>query len=72
MSHDEFPTRIPFPRREPLTVSKRRASEELDCSVDTIDRLIETGRLRKVQVGPRKVSVIWRSIIDLIEGSAAR
>ncbi len=58
--------------RAPLTVSKRRAADELACSIDTVDRLIETGRLRKAQIGPRKVAVIWRSILDLIGEPAAQ
>lgn len=54
----------------PLVVSIQRASEELDCSIDTIKRLIAAGKLRKVQVSARKVAVTYSSILELV-GEAA-
>ena len=51
----------------PLTVSRQRAAVELgDCSLDTVDRLVATGKLEKAQVGPRKVAIKYKSILKLI------
>jgi orotate phosphoribosyltransferase-like protein len=68
------PTQQPPPdrRRERLTASIQRTANELDCSTDTVERLIADGRLRKVQIATRKVAVSWESILDLIEGGATR
>ena len=52
---------------DPLAVSKKRARVELgDISEDTLDRLIAAGKLEKIQVGPRKVAITWRSILQLV------
>lgn len=54
-------------RTEPLTVSRKRAAEELgNCSTDTVDRLVDAGKLEKVQVGPRKVAIKYQSLLKLI------
>ena len=41
-----------------------------DISEDTLDRLIAAGKLEKIQVGPRKVAITWRSILQLVGGEA--
>ena len=54
-----------------LVVSKKGAAKALDCSVDTVDRLVARGDLERVQLSPRRVGVTWRSMLKLLERGAA-
>ena len=53
-------------KRKPLCVSRTHAAEILDVSLDTIDRMIERGRLKRVQLSSRKPGIIYSSIEALI------
>ena len=45
-----------------LAVSRARAADLFDCSIDYIDDLLRSGQLERVQIGKRRLAVTWRSI----------
>lgn len=51
---------------EPLAVSRQRAAVQLDVSTDTIDRLVQAGKLDQIKVGVRRVGITWKSLTKLI------
>lgn len=54
---------------EPLAVSRKTASELLDCSIDHVDDLVSRGQLELIHIGVRKVAVTWASLKALVGGS---
>ena len=53
-----------------VALSRRKTAATLDCSIDHVDDLVNQGLLEKVQIGPRRVAINWRSILKLV-GEAA-
>jgi excisionase family DNA binding protein len=53
-----------------LAVSRNEAAVQLGCSLRHIDYLIAQGKLKRVQIGVRKVAVTWPSLLKLV-GEAA-
>ena len=54
------------PNVQPLVVSLKRAAQVLDVSEDTVERLVERGDLRRVQLSARRVGITWHSLQKLI------
>ena len=57
-------------QQEPLAVSRREAGRMLGCSIDTIDRLVDAGKLKKIKIGlgrNGRVSIVWKSILEHVE-----
>lgn len=55
-----------YATRKPFCVSRKHAAELLDVSVDTIDRMIQRGHLKRVQLSSRKPGIIYSSLEALI------
>jgi excisionase family DNA binding protein len=55
---------------EPIAYSKRQLRAMLDISDDTIDRLVRSGELEAVQVGPRTVRITRASLDAHLERGA--
>ncbi len=60
MPHAEYPEQPQF------AVSKRKAAEALDVSIDTIKRKVSCGELEQIQIGPRRVAITMRSLLKLL------
>jgi hypothetical protein len=55
----------------PFAVSRVTAAKLYgECSLDTIDRLVASGVLEKVQISPRRVAITWRSLAKLLPAQA--
>jgi hypothetical protein len=53
---------------ERILVSRRKASELIDCSLSHIDDLIERGELTRVAMGARRVGITYASLKTLVSG----
>ena len=53
---------------DPLVVSRQTAARMLEVSTKFVDAtLIPSGALTKVQLGPRKVGILWASLKAFVE-----
>jgi predicted site-specific integrase-resolvase len=50
----------------PLAVSPRKAPKTLDVSEDTIERLVQAGKLKCVRISARRNGITWKSLRELV------
>jgi excisionase family DNA binding protein len=62
-----MPQKARFPNKSQF-IGRIRAAELLDCSPQTIDKFIRTGRLQAFRVG-RKVIVRQHDLLQLVEAN---
>jgi excisionase family DNA binding protein len=60
---------------EPFALSPKKAAERLGIDVSTLYRrcgaVMRSGKIRILRIG-RAVRIIWRSLLDYIEGESGR
>ena len=68
MTHLQISPKEETRRREQsrLAVSRHEAAHQLGCSVQHIDDLAAFGRLKKIQLGNRRVAITWASLVQLV------
>jgi excisionase family DNA binding protein len=66
-----IPDQLLLPWSPRYTISASHAAQMLDCSIDTICRMIEAGTLKAYKLNPDKPTSPWRvnydSVIEHIE-----
>ncbi len=50
-----------------MLLSRREVAERLGVSVQTVGRLIDSGSLRAIRIGPRSIRVEAESVISLVK-----